>query len=188
MLDAQVLHAIDELEAFQADRHDAWNVPREEGYLLHGLALAAGARRIVEVGTSYGFSGLFLASAARAGGGRLETFDTDPAKHERARRTFEDAGLSEVVRLHTGDALELLADIAAGVDFAFLDATKSETLRYWHVLEPKLGPQCVVTLDNTRTHPAPLADFVEMLRQRGDFAYTDLPIGHGLGLAVRRRA
>ncbi len=188
MLDPKVLRTIDEMEAFQADRPDAWNVPRDEGFLLHGLALAAGAKRIVEVGTSYGFSGLFLASAARANGGTLETFDVDPAKHERARRAFEDAGLADVVRLHTGEATELLAKIDPGVDFAFVDATKSETFAYWRVMGPKLAPRCAVTLDNTRTHPAALADFVEMLQGRDDFTYVDLPIGHGLGLAVRRGA
>ena len=185
MLDSTVLAVMDEVEAFQRGRSDAWSIPREEAMLLHTVALAAGCRSIVEVGTSYGFSGLFLAAAARASGGRLHTFEIDPRKRKYASAHFEKAGLADAVTLHAGDALELLPALEPGVDFAFLDATKFETLRYWQALEPKLAPRCIVTADNTHTHPKDLKAFLSILRGRADFTCCDVDVGHGVEVAVR---
>jgi len=185
MIDPQVLEVMDAVEAFQRGRSDAWSIPREEAMLLHALALAAGSRSIVEVGTSYGFSGLFLAAAARANGGRLHTFEIDPRKRKHASAHFAKAGLSGTITLHAGDAIELLPALPQGVDFAFLDATKSETVGYWEALEPKLAPRCVVTVDNTHTHPKDLGAFLSILRGRSDFTSCDVDVGHGVEVAVR---
>ena len=185
MIDPQVMAVIEELDAFQDTRDDAWNVPREEGLLLHALVLLAGSRELVEVGTSYGFSGLFLASAARQNGGVLHTFDIDPRKHAHAAANFAKAGLADVVRLHTGSAVAELAKLEAGVDFAFLDATKSQTFDYWRALEPKLARRCMITVDNTGTHRSELRSFVLMLRARPDFTSCDVPAGNGFELSVR---
>jgi predicted O-methyltransferase YrrM len=185
MLDEKVLAEVDALESFQATRSDSWNVPRGEGEILHALALACGARYVVEVGTSYGFSGLFLAAAARAAGGRLHTFERNGEKHDLARAAFERAGLADVVTLHTGDARELLGGLEGGVDFLFLDATKSETFDYWQAVEDKLAPRCVVTLDNTANLAGQMKPFMDYLHGRSDFHVCDIPAYHGLGVAVR---
>jgi len=185
MIDPTVSAVIDELETFQKTRTDAWNIPRDEGLALHALALAGGCRTLVEIGTSYGFSGLFLASAAKAFDGTLHTFDIDPRKHEHAARNFAKAGLDRWIRLHTGDARRLLAQMDGGVDFAFIDAAKEESFDYFAALEPKLARRCLVAVDNTNTHNDQLANFLIMLGTRGDFTYCNLPVGHGLGLAVR---
>ncbi len=185
MIDASVWAVMDELEAFQQTVDNAWNVPRAEGLLLHNIALAGGCRYLVEVGTSYGFSGLFLACAARAGGGRLETFDIDPEKHRSAAKTFEKAGLSDIVTMHTGDAVENLPKLAQGVDFTFIDAAKHQTMDYWDILEPKLADRCIVTVDNISSSAEQMVAFLGMLRERADFSYCDVQVGNGFGLAVR---
>jgi predicted O-methyltransferase YrrM len=185
MLDAKMLAAVDELEAFQGSREDSWNVPRDEGMILHVLALAAGAKTLVEVGTSYGFSGLFLASAARANGGRLHTFEQNEAKHAHARRIFGKAGLADSVALYTGDARERLAELSEGIDFLFLDAAKAQTREYWEAVEGKLARRCTVTVDNTENMAAEMADFVEFLHGLDDFHVCHIPCPHGLELAVR---
>ncbi len=185
MISPAVAAALDELETFQKSRSDSYNIPRQEGMILHALVVAAGCRYLVEVGTSYGFSGLFLASAARDNGGLLHTFDRDARKHEHAARNFQRAGLSDVVKLYTGEALVELSRLREGIDFAFIDATKSETFAYWKLLETRFARRCVVAVDNTHTHRKELAPFVEMLRGRGDFTCCDVPVGNGLELAVR---
>ncbi len=185
MISSTAMQAIDQLEQFQTTRDDSWNIPRAEGLILHNIVLAGRCRTLVEVGTSYGFSGLFLASAARATGGVLHTFDIDTRKHEHAAKNFQAAGLADVVQLHTGDARQNLVDLPDGVDFAFLDATKDQTGEYWQCIEPKLAPSCIVALDNISTHPAQLGSFVEMLRGRDDFASCPVAVGNGFELAVR---
>ncbi len=185
MIDDGVMRVIEKMERFQQDWSDSWNIPRGQGLLMHQLALAAGCRRLVEVGTSYGYSGLFLASAARSGGGVLDTFERNPDKIAQSAEFFAEAGLSEFVNQHDGDALELLKQLDDGVDFVFLDATKDETEDYWRVIEPKLAPRCIVAVDNTSTHPEQLGGFVRMLRRLEDFSSCDVQVGHGFELAVR---
>ncbi|MFP4055137.1 MAG: O-methyltransferase [Phycisphaerae bacterium] len=187
MINAKVMQAIDKLEAFQKDRDDSWNIPREEGLILHNIVLAGGCRLLVEVGTSYGFSGLFLGSAAQANGGRLHTFDLDPRKHEHAAKNFESAGLGDSIELHLGDARQRLAELPDGIDFAFLDATKTETAAYWDLLEGKLSERCIVTVDNVTTHPDELGGFLASLRERADFTCATVTVGNGFDLAVRIR-
>jgi predicted O-methyltransferase YrrM len=179
------MQAIDRLEQFQTTREDAWNIPRDEGLILHNIVLAGRCRMLVEVGTSYGFSGLFLASAAQATGGTLHTFDIDPRKHEHAGENFRAAGLADTVELHTGDARQGLGDLSDGIDFAFLDATKEQTGEYWQCIEPKLADSCILALDNISTHPDQLGSFVEMLRGREDFTSCPVAVGNGFELAVR---
>jgi len=185
MLDAKVLGTIDELEAFQEARPDSWNVPRDEGMILHALALGAGAKQIAEVGTSYGFSGLFLAAAAKQNAGRLHTFEKNEAKHEHARKMFDKAGLADAITLYTGDARKRLVELPDGIDFLFLDATKAETQEYWDAVTNKLARQCTVTVDNTENLAAQMADFVEFLHALDDFHVCHIPCPHGLELAVR---
>jgi predicted O-methyltransferase YrrM len=184
MISPLVMTVIDELEVFQGNHSDSWNVPREEGMILHTIVVAARCRYLVEVGTSYGFSGLFLASAA-GHGGVLHTFDRDARKHEHAARNFRQARLDGAVKLYTGDARVELAHVEAGIDFAFIDATKAETSEYWKLLEPRMARRCLVAVDNTGTHRKDLAPFVQMLRTRGDFTCCDVAVGNGFELGVR---
>jgi predicted O-methyltransferase YrrM len=186
MIPQDVMAVIDHVEEFQKTRSDSWNIPRQEGMILHNIALAAGCRYLVEVGTSYGFSGLFLGAAARAVGGKLHTFDRDAKKHEQATEHFARANLSQTVQLHSGDATELLAELEDGIDFAFLDATKTETATYWDLIEPKLAPTCVITVDNISTHGKELGPFAQMLRDHEDFTSCPVEVGNGFELAVRR--
>lgn len=185
MIDDHLLRTIEKVEHFQQDRPDSWNIPREQGLLMHQIALTGGCRQIVEVGTSYGYSGLFLAAAAKANDGLLHTFERNPDKIARSGEFFAEAGLSEYVRQYDGDALDRMSELPDGIDYAFLDATKDETDRYWRVIEPKLAKRCVIVVDNTSTHPEQLGGFVRMLRGRNDFSSCDVPVGHGFELAVR---
>src|SRR5690242_15135269 len=98
---------IDETEAFVQSRDDAWAVPRTTGEFLHLLILSANLRRGIEIGTSYGFSGLWLGAALRQTGGTLLTLDTNPAKTAHARQLFAKAGLASVIRAETIDVDQL---------------------------------------------------------------------------------
>src|SRR5215207_2589503 len=94
---------IDELDALRT-RDDAWQIPRVEGELLHHIALTMRAKTIVEVGTSYGFSGLFWAKALAQTHGQLHTIDRDPKKYQSSRQTFARAGVEGIVNNYLGDA------------------------------------------------------------------------------------
>lgn len=115
-MNKRVIECIERLERFMETVSDAYAVPREAGAFMHALVLATGAKRAVEIGTSYGYSGLWIASALRENGGRLITIDHDPRKTDSARATFESAELDSYIELRTGSALEILRNIDDPID------------------------------------------------------------------------
>src|SRR6185437_2439452 len=114
---------IDEVDALRNTRDDTWQIPRIEGELLYQIALSTRAKLIVEVGTSYGFSGLFWAAALRMTGGTLHTIDIAQKKFDASREHFKRAGVADVVVNHLGDAMVELTKISGPVDIAFLDGS-----------------------------------------------------------------
>lgn len=155
----QRLHALEPAErtALMADYRRMFGAAREAylplspaaGTLLYSLARARDARTIVEFGTSFGISTIYLAAAlADAGGGRLVTTELEPSKAERARANLARAGLAELVEIRVGDALETLADPPRGIDLVFLDGAKTLYRPVLGLLEPRLAPRAVVVADN----------------------------------------
>jgi caffeoyl-CoA O-methyltransferase len=181
----QILSLIDELDALRASRDDHWQVPREEGYLLHHIALACGAQTLVEVGTSYGFSGLFFAAALRHTGGRLHTIDIEPRKHDLARQAFARAAVTDSISSYLGDARHILPTLPAPFDLAFIDADKASTLAYFQLIWPRLRPGGSVLTDNATTHRQELAGFVSHVRALADASSTEVALGNGIEWTIK---
>ena len=134
-------------------------VDLETARFLHLLVLATRARLVVELGASSGYSALWMATAVRANGGRLVTFEVDERKLGIASTTFADARVNDVVELRAQDAHEGLADFDGEADLVFMD---HEKVLYEAALEPsvralRLGGLLVA--DNTTTHEDAVAGF-----------------------------
>ncbi|HZL38155.1 MAG TPA: class I SAM-dependent methyltransferase [Tepidisphaeraceae bacterium] len=186
MIDKQILALIDEVDALRTTRDDAWQIPRVEGEMLYQIALVSGARRIVEVGTSYGFSGLFWAAALKQTGGVLHTIDISQKKYDASRQHFQRAGVSGQVVNHLGDALQVLSQIEAPIDIAFLDGTdKESSQKYFDLVWPRIRPGGSVLTDNTKTHPRELSDYMQYTRSRPDATSIELPVGNGVEWTVK---
>jgi predicted O-methyltransferase YrrM len=164
---------------------DAYAVPREAGAFMHALILATGAKRAVEIGTSYGYSGLWIASALAQTGGKLITIDRNAQKTAAARSAFEEAGLAPIIEQRTGSALEILPELSGPFDFALNDADKENCIRYVELLSQRMSPRGVILTDNTLTHADQLAGFVAWVRGREEFYSTRVPIGNGMEMTVR---
>jgi caffeoyl-CoA O-methyltransferase len=124
----------------RTQRGGSMSVPFEDGRLLRILAESIGAVRIVEIGTSFGYSGLWLALALRGTGGRLSTFEIDESRQARARANFERAGVLPMIDLVLGDAHVQVAKVKGPVDMVFSDADKDGYLDYLRKLLPALRP------------------------------------------------
>ena len=124
------------------------------GALLYTLARVRDAATIVEFGTSFGLSTIYLAAAlVDRGGGRLITSELSPAKAARARANLERAGLAHVVEFRVGDALDTLADLPAGVELLYLDGAKSLYRSVLGLVEPRFAPRAVIAADNIDLTP-----------------------------------
>lgn len=137
-------------------------IDREFGTLLYMLACLRRAQTIVEFGTSFGLSTIQLAAALRDnGGGRLISTEFVPAKAEAARRNLEAAGLSDLVDIRLGDALETLAGgVGSPIDLVLLDGAKNLYVPVLKLLEPTLAPRALVATDNT-TAESPYVAYVQ---------------------------
>jgi predicted O-methyltransferase YrrM len=181
----KIAAAVNELESLRKERTDHWQIPRAEGELLHHLAIASRAKLIVEVGTSYGFSGLFWGDAARRTGGHVHTIDKDPRKVEMSRATFVSAGLGTVITNHLGDGAHVIPTLPSQIDIAFIDADKPATERYVELLWPKLRAGGMLLIDNATTHRAELAGIVGKLRARTDASSCEVAIGNGIEWTIK---
>ena len=151
------------------------------GVFLNLCARTMGAKTIVEFGTSFGISTIYFAAAARDTGGRVIGTELEPSKVEKARANLEEAGLSDVVEIREGDAMQTLADGPAPVDMLFLDGWKDLYVPVAEMIRPRLAKNAVVLADNVRTFPAELQAYIDhMERADGPFRSVTLPYESGL--------
>ena len=167
------------------------------GRLLHVLVAALAPKRVVEIGTAIGFSTLWMASALPKGG-RIDTIDPDRSRTDRARRYWLRAGVTDRVRVINEPALRVLPRLAPGIDFAFIDAIKTEYIAYLDALLPKMAPGGIITVDNVLwsgrvaagVHDEDtdaLRAFNETFLHHEQLEATILPVGDGFGMGVVRR-
>lgn len=166
------------------------------GRLLRALVAAVAPKRVVEIGTAIGFSTLWMAGALPAGG-RIDTIDPDRSRTDRARRYWLRAGVTDRVRVINEPALRVLPRLAPGIDFAFIDAIKTEYLAYLEALLPKMAPGGMITVDNvlwsgriaSGVHDEDtdaLRAFNERFVRHEQLEATIVPVGDGLGIGVVR--
>jgi predicted O-methyltransferase YrrM len=185
---------LNELEAF-GRQNDATitdrprrmlNITRDTGEFLAVLVKAMNARRVLEIGTSNGYSTLWLASAARAIGGAVTTVEQAEYKVGLARQTFARSGLGAHITLVHDDAGRVLQRAGdASVDLVFLDSERPEYPGWWPDLRRVLRPGGLLVVDNATSHPAQMAPLVAIVTADAEFTTTLVPVGNGEFLAVR---
>jgi predicted O-methyltransferase YrrM len=164
-------------------------VSRDVGQWLYMMVRASRSKHVVEFGTSFGISTLFLAAALKDnGGGKVITTEQEPNKARRAREHFAEAGLSEFIELREGDARETLRDVTSGIDFVLLDGWKGLYLPVLELIEPKLRPGTLIVADDIDLMPEMLAPYVQHVhREQGPYLAVKVPMGDGLDVAMRTR-
>ena len=174
--------------AFLRDKLVALDSDKAE--FCYQLCRASNARRIVEIGTSYGVSTLYLAAAIRdnihvaGGSGVVIGTEYEPNKAAAARAHFEQAGLSHLVDLREGDLRQTLKQIDGPVDFMLMDIWITMARPALELVTPHLRPGAVVIADNTRQYRSEYADYFAFLEAQG-FRTMTLPFDGGLEMSVR---
>jgi predicted O-methyltransferase YrrM len=164
---ARLRRLLEEMDT-QSPRY--WSVPRKDGEFLHFLVKATRARSVLEVGTSHGYSAVWMGLALEEVGGRLTTIEIDQARHDLARKHVSEAGLSLRVALIRGDAHAELPKLDGPFDLVFLDADKEGQVDYFHKLFPgKLAPGGVLAVHNAIRQAGSMRDYLELIRKHPDF-------------------
>jgi predicted O-methyltransferase YrrM len=165
------------------------SVGREAGMLLYLLATGAQSRRILELGTSYGYSTVWLGAAARMTGGKVMSLELKEFKIESARQALTRAGLSSRVEFYAGDCLETLKTLPGPFDFVLLDVWKDLYVPCFELVHPKLAPGGVICADNM-IEPESARPHAEAYRARvrkaGDMDSVLVNVGNGIEISRKR--
>ena len=165
------------------------SVGREAGMLLYLLATGAQSRRILELGSSYGYSTVWLAAAARTTGGKVWSLENKEFKIESARQALTRAGLSTRVEFHAGDCLDTLKTLTGPFDFVLLDVWKDLYVPCFDLLHGKLATGAIVAADNMLL-PESARQQAEAYRARvraaGDMDSVLIDVGNGIEISRKR--
>lgn len=179
------------VQAFLDGARGSWrdlNVPYEDGQVLHDLIVARRLKSGLEIGTSTGHSGIWIAWAFSKTGGKLITLEIDERRHREALRNFEAAGVAAYVDARLGDAHQLAKDLPGPFDFVFSDADKDWYPQYFRDVETKLVPGGCFTAHNVQNPFGGIREFLELVRARTDYRTTiDRTSRSGISISCKEK-
>ncbi len=175
--------AHDAVEPLHARRY--LNLDTETAELMAGHIAGEQRMRILEIGTSNGYSTIWLASALPPGG-HIDSIERDPAKIAEAGANLDRAGFGDRVTLHQGDATEVIEWFDGPFDCVFFDADRTSAPVQLALLLPMLSPDVTLFCDNIQSHPDEVSGYLKMVAALPGFEHSELAIGKGLSIARRQ--
>lgn len=184
-VEKKILNVLEDMHENQ--RRRMMNISLEDGRLLRLLTEAAGAKNVVEVGTSNGYSGIWFCLALRATGGKLITHEVDSGRAELARENFKRAGVEELVTLVEGDAHKTVTELKDPIDVLFLDADKPGYIDYLNKLLPLVRPGGLILAHNMNS-PAPDPRYIKAITTNPDLETVFLHMdAAGISVTLKKR-
>jgi predicted O-methyltransferase YrrM len=173
-------------DARQEDRRQKMlNLEPATAQCISFLVQSSKRQRILEIGTSNGYSTIWLAWAASLTGGQIMSIDREASKHALADLNLSRMGLRDRVELRCGDATDIVASLSGPFDCLFFDADRLSAPQQLALLLPKLLPDALLLADNVLSHPTEIAEYLVAIEALPDFEHLILPVGKGLSVAYR---
>jgi predicted O-methyltransferase YrrM len=161
------------------------NLEPETAEALVLLLRIAGVRNLLEIGTSNGYSTIWIAATLGAVGGRMVSIERNAQKYRQAQENLARLGLSQFVDLRLGDATEIVASLAGPFDCVFFDADRISAPQQLNLLLPKLSPQALLLADNALSHPEQISGYLAGIARLDQTTHLVLNVGKGLSVAFR---
>lgn len=175
-------------DIYENDGPGMWNVTPEDGRLLRVLTEAVGAKNVVEIGTSNGYSSIWFCLALRNTGGKLTTHEIDARRVAMARKNFKRAGVSDMVTLVEGDAHQTVTRLKEPIDVLFLDADKAGYLDYLNKLLPLVRPGGLILAHNTSDLGSMMQDYLKAVTTNPELETIFLhEHDMGIGVTLKKR-
>lgn len=183
-MNADFLQLAEKLEETQ---HDFWNISHQTAEFISMLIKISGVKNVLEIGTSNGYSAMWIADALKESGnhGHLTTIEFYEKRQSIARENIEKCNLSDYVTFKQGRALEILAELDFVPDMVFIDANKSEYIQYFNLLKDSLGKGAIILADNVVSHAAKVADFLDAIKNDSRYQSQVLDLPAGLLMALK---
>ena len=175
------------LAELEKTQKEFWNVPRKTGILLNTFIKMMNAKSALEIGTSNGYSGLWLSKALKETGGRLTTIEFYDKRQSIAIENFKTCEVMDIVRPLQGSACEILEslDESEKFDFVFIDACKKEYVKYFELVKPHLTQKAMIVADNIISHSEKVQDFIAAVDADEEFQYAIVEVPGGILTAYR---
>lgn len=171
---------------FLKSKENTWhelNVPKSDGQLLYDIIVKNNYKYAVEIGTSSGHSGIWIAWALSKTGGKLITVEIDENRHKEAMANFKDAGVDKYIDARLGDAHELVPKLNGPIDFVFSDADKDWYTNYFKALDPKLKVSGCFTAHNYGM--SGVVEYYEYIKKRPNYKTTVDQRGGGMIISYK---
>lgn len=165
-----------------------WNVSHQSANFINMLIKLMKAKNVLELGTSNGYSGLWIADALKETGGHLTTIEFWEKRQCLARKYFDDCGYKDIATFKTGQAYDVIRDeIKEKFDLVFIDANKQEYLRFYEVVDPLVNVGGVILADNVLSHEKKVKPFVDAINNDDKYQVQILDLPDGLLMAYKIR-
>lgn len=152
------------------DKAARWNVPAADGRLLYDLVTENNYRRVLEVGTSNGYSALWIGFGLQETDGEMITLEINEQRGNEAKQHIAGAGLDQRIEVRINDAMEEIPQLEGTFDFVFLDANKSGYHDYFQMIKSRLEPGGAIAAHNVSTMQYAMQDFLDAIRADDDFS------------------
>lgn len=168
-------------------QHQFWNISRVTAEFLYTLIKTYNCKNILEVGTSNGYSGIWLGKAVKENGGHLTTIEFYDKRLDIAKENFKICGIDNVITPLKGSALEILKNLDDDfmIDFAFVDANKSEYIKYFEIIDKHLKKGGIIACDNVLSHKEKCRPFIDAINSNSQYKNTVLPLPAGLSFGIK---
>lgn len=181
----------DILKELEKTRTDFWNLDRQSANFLNTLIKINNSKNVLEIGTSNGYSGIWILKALKETKGKLTTIEFWEKRQSTARNNFKICCPNVKVEPKIGSAIVILEDLLDEInqnkrekyDFIFIDANKKEYISYFNLIDKMIAPNGVILADNILSHYEKVEDYVNNLFERNDYQSQILDLGAGMMLS-----
>lgn len=175
------------LTELEKTQKEFWNIPRKTGILLNTFIKMMNAKNVLEIGTSNGYSGIWLAKALKETGGRLTTIEFYEKRQSIAIENFKTCGVIDIIKPIQGSACDVIKSFSEDekFDFVFIDAGKREYVDYFKLIKPHLNSRSMIVADNIISHAEKVQTFIDAVDADEEFQYEIVEVPGGILIAWR---
>ena len=184
IFDKETAEVLAELEKTQKD---FWNIPRKTAVLINTFIKMMGVKSALEIGTSNGYSVIWIAKALKQTGGKLTTIEYYDKRQSVAIENFKKCGVNNIVRPLQGSACDIIESFTSDekFDFVFIDANKREYVKYFELIKPHLTEKALIVADNITSHAEKVQTFIDAVDADDEFQYEIVEVPGGILVAYK---
>ena len=177
------------LKSLELTQKEFWNISRTTAEFMYNLIVDGNIQSVIEVGTSNGYSGIWLGKALKKTGGKLTTIEFYDKRLDIAKENFEKCGVADIITTKKGDAATILEHLPGDyrVDFAFVDANKRQYVDFFRLIDSHLVKGGYIACDNIISHAQKVQTFLDAIDKNPDYENVVLPLPAGLSLGKKLR-